>query len=285
MQAASKGVKNNNKWGMFCIPGIAKLDHLRLAADNGISFVRVGTDIDKVETSAPFINLANILNLEVFSNFMKSYVLTPVEFARLASKSRDFGAKIIYLVDSAGCMMPNEVRTYFKAAREEAPNVPLGFHGHNNLGMAVANSLVALEEGAVIIDSSLQGLGRSSGNTSSEILLCALSRSGYKVDIDLLKTMDLGERYIRPRIKCRGYSSLDITAGFAQFHSSYMPKILDIAKKFRIDPRMLIIELCRYDKINAPKDLINQIAINLKSRNILFNAFEYSDYYGEEQNF
>ena len=282
MQAAAKAV-NRGKWGMFCIPGIANLGHLQIAADNGMGFVRVGTDVGEVDRSAPFIAAAKELKIEVFANFMKSYVLSPLEFARLVVRSAAFGAEIVYLVDSAGGMLPNEVRTYLQIARQEAPHVRLGFHGHNNLGLAVANSLVSAEEDVAMVDASLQGYGRSAGNTPTEQLLSALIRGDYKVNIDPIKAMHLGEILIRSRIDRRGLCSLDMAAGLAQFHSSYMPAVLSVAKSHRVDPRLLIIELCRHDKINAPKLLIEQIASNLKSDNFTTNLLTWPNYYGEEQ--
>ena len=142
-----------------------------------MGFVRVGTDVSEVDSSAPFIALARNLNIEVYANFLKSYVLSPLEFARVAGRSANFGAEMVYIVDSAGGMMPSEVRAYIQVAREEAPNVPLGFHGHNNLGLAVANSLVCAEEGVAMVDTSLQGFGRSAGNTPTEQFLSALAVS------------------------------------------------------------------------------------------------------------
>ena len=283
MKAAAKTVKRG-KWGMFCIPGVARLDHLRIAADNGIDFVRIGTDVSEVDSSAPFIELAKELNIEVYANFMKSYVLTPLEFARLAARSAGFGAEIVYLVDSAGGMMPNELRTYLQVAREESPTVRLGFHGHNNLGLGVANSLVCAEEGVAIVDTSLQGFGRSAGNTPTEQFLCALVRSGYRVNIDPVKSMHVGETLIRPRIDRNGFCSLDIVAGLAQFHSSYMSAVLSAAKNHRVDPRLLIIELCCHDKVNAPKDLIEQIATSIQPAHFLPGPLPWPSYYGEEQN-
>jgi len=282
MQAAAKAVKRS-KWGMFCIPGIARLDHLREAADQGMDFVRIGTDVSEIDSSAPFIALARELGIEVYANFMKSYALSPIEFACLAARSAGFGAEMVYLVDSAGGMMPNEVRAYLQAARTEAPNVVLGFHGHNNLGLAVANSLVCAEEGVAMVDTSLQGFGRSAGNTPTEQFISALVRSGYEVDIDPIKSMHLGEALIRPRIDRRGLCSLDVVAGLAQFHSSYMSAVLGAAKRHRVDPRKLIIELCRHDRVNAPKDLIDRVAGNLELDVFSPSLLPWSSYYGEEQ--
>lgn len=281
MQAASKSVQRG-KWGMFCIPGVAKLDHLRIAADFGMDFVRIGTNITEIESSSPFIALARDLGIEVFANLMKSYALPAKEFALAVSRSVGFGAEMVYLVDSAGGMLPTEVRSYLHALKETVPNVQIGFHGHNNLGLAVANSLVCAEEGVAMVDTSLQGFGRSAGNTPTEQFISALIRSGYEVDIDPIEAMHVGETLIRPLIERRGLSSLDIIAGQAQFHSSYMPSILSVAKRHRIDPRMLIIELCKRDKVNAPDNLLEQLAQDLE-KNAPISTTSWGAYHGKEQ--
>ncbi|EBA14540.1 4-hydroxy-2-ketovalerate aldolase [Roseobacter sp. SK209-2-6] len=282
MAAAAKSV-TSGKWGMFCIPGVANLDHVRLAADHGIGFIRVGTDVAQADSAIPFIELARKLGIEVFANFMKSYVLEPEAFGALAARSYDYGAEMVYLVDSAGGMLPHEVRAYLQAAKSAAPELPLGFHGHDNLGLAVANSLVSLEEGAAMVDTSLQGFGRSSGNTATELFLGATIRSGYEAFAEPIEVMDLGETLVRPLIERRGFCSLDIAAGQALFHSSYMPKILRVAKQNRVDPRRLIIELCKHDKVNAPDELLSRLAAELSENHNPPHVFVTEAYYGEEQ--
>lgn len=282
MRAAARAIRRG-KWGMFCIPGIASLEHVRLAADEGMDFIRIGTDVTEIDRSAPFIALARERGMAVYANFMKSYALTPEAFGRLAARSAGFGAEMVYLVDSAGGMLPNEVRAYLQATRAEAPGVALGFHGHNNLGLAVANSLVCAEEGVAMVDTSLQGFGRSAGNTPTEQFLGVLVRAGCEPAVDPIEVMHLGETLVRPLIERRGLSSLDIAAGQAQFHSSYMPAVLSAAKRHRIDPRVLIIELCRHDKVNAPEDLLERLATDLDERHVAQRALPWGTYYGEEQ--
>ena len=282
MKAASESVKNN-KWGMFCIPGIASLDHIKIAADHGMNFIRIGTDVTEVDQSEEFINLALKNNIEVFSNFMKSYVLEPREFANLVSKAKDFGAQMVYLVDSAGGMLPNEVKSFITAAQDLNPDVPLGFHGHNNLGLGVANALICAELGVEMIDTSLQGYGRSAGNTGTEQFISALIRAGFETNISSLEVMQLGEIHIRPLIDSYGISSLDIAAGEALFHSSYMSRVLEVALDNKVDPRALIIDLCKINKIEAPIDLIKDVAKKLKSTNPAPLNIPFKKYYGEEQ--
>jgi 4-hydroxy 2-oxovalerate aldolase len=283
LKATSKSVQKG-KWGMFCIPGIAKLDHLRLAADHGMDFVRIGTNVTEVDSSEKFISLARDLGLEVCANFMKSYAIPPKEFAQVAKKSTGFGAQVIYLVDSAGGMLPNEVRSYIRTTKLLLPNIKLGFHGHNNLGLSVANSLVCVEEGVDIIDTSLQGYGRSAGNTPTEQFICALIRSGIDLNYSSVEIMQMGESLIRPRINRRGLSSLDLASGQALFHSSYMPIILDVAKRERVDPRELIIDLCKQNMMEAPAKLVESIAQNIKNQNRPIIPWDISNYFGEEQN-
>ena len=282
MKAARKSVKNN-KWGMFCIPGIANLDHVRLAADEGMDFIRIGTDVTEVDQSQPFIELALKNNIEVFSNFMKSYVLKPIEFANLVVKAKGFGSQMVYLVDSAGGMLPNEVRDFIVAAKDMSSDTPLGFHGHNNLGLGVANSLICSELGVEMVDTSLQGYGRSAGNTGTEQFISALIRAGFDTNISSLEAMQLGEIHIRPLINSYGISSLDIAAGEALFHSSYMSRVVSIAKENKVDPRALIIDLCKINKIEAPVELIKEIAEKLKLTNPDPLNLPFKKYYGEEQ--
>jgi len=282
MQAAAQAVRTG-KWGMFCIPGIGELDHLRIAADHGMDFVRIGTDVDKIDQSQPFIELARKLGIQVFSNFMKSYVLEPEDFAKLAARAIGFGSELVYLVDSAGGMMPNEVQAYLQAVHAEDRNIALGFHGHNNLGLAVANSLICLENGVELVDTSLQGFGRSAGNTPTEQLLSAASRAGFTVEVDPLSSMELGETFIRPLIEQRGLSSLDIVSGFALFHSSYMPTVLHCAKTNRVDPRKLIVEICKVDKVNLHKEMLEDLAKSLKATHSAPRILPWERYFGEEQ--
>lgn len=283
-QAANLAVGGDSKWGMFCIPGIAKLDDLKMAIDNNMGFVRIGTDINKVDESKEFISLAKKNGLTVFANFMKSYVLTPFEFAELVHKSTDFGSDGVYLVDSAGGMLPNQVKSFIAEAFSFNPNFTLGFHGHNNLALGMANALVCIEEGVQYIDTSLQGFGRSAGNVQSEQLICTMDLLGINSRFDPIRIMDLGENLIRPFITQLGNSSLDIAAGWAQFHSSFMPLILKAAKKERVDPRLLIFEVCKEDRISLSEEMILKVIKKLnESKSIYTNIKKWPLYFGEEE--
>lgn len=255
VKAARRGV-TRAKIGMFCIPGIAQLDHLKACADAGLQFVRIGTNVAQHKEADPFIALAHKLGLFVCTNFMKSYATPPAEFAKVVRYSAEAGSEMIYLVDSAGGMMPDDVRSYFEAMRS-ATDVMLGFHGHNNLGLAVANSLVALDTGATIIDVTLLGMGRSSGNAPTEILAPLMQRRyGACKNIDPLMLLDLGEQAIAPLIKNRWENTEKTALGLAQVHSMYAPKIKNSAEANGKDYFSLITEVGKRDLLNLPNEVL-----------------------------
>lgn len=282
IRSAASAIRNS-KYGMFCIPGIAELDDLKMAADHGMGFVRIGTDVTKVESAKPFIELARNLGIMAMSNFMKSYALGPHAFAEKAKQAVAYGSELVYVVDSAGGMTPNEVSDYIRAVRDVS-DIPVGFHGHDNLGLAVGNSLRALEEGAALVDGSLQGLGRSAGNAPTE-MLAVLMKKFAESKIDPISLMDIGEKYIKPLVMRRGISSLDVVSGQAQFHSSYMGVIAKMAGRYQVDPRRLILRLTEIDKVNADPGLVEKLAQEIqREAGCEFTArFEFSEYFGAEQ--
>jgi 4-hydroxy 2-oxovalerate aldolase/long-chain acyl-CoA synthetase len=177
LEAAAKSLKKA-KFGMFFIPGIGRKKTLDLAAKYKMDFVRIGTNVTEVEQAEPYIKYAKELGFLVFSNLMKSYALPIDEFIKKAELASRYGADVIVVVDSAGGMMPEEVHNYISRIKREI-GVKVGFHGHNNLLLAIANTVEAVKAGAEIVDSSLQGIGRSAGNAQTEILVMVLEKRVY----------------------------------------------------------------------------------------------------------
>ena len=283
MEAAAKSL-TKAKWGMFCIPGIATLAHIDLAAKYEMDFIRIGTDVTKSQSAEPFIARAKKHGMFVCSNFMKSYAIDYKQFAEKAKQAEHYGSDVLYIVDSAGGMLTDEMEGYIRAVREVS-DISIGFHGHNNLELAIANSLRAVELGVNIIDTSLQGFGRSAGNTPTEIFLLLMERKGMSMGIDPIKVMDLGERYIKPLIQRQGYESIDLISGYSQFHSSYMSLIRKFSSKYNVDPRKLIVYLTEKDKVNAPPDLVESLAKQLheEGEEVFTARFNLHRYHGDEQ--
>lgn len=250
------------KWGMFFIPGVANAEDLRLAAAHGMKFVRIGTNVTQSEQARPFVELAKELGLIVSYNAMKSYAVAPPEFAAIAANVGSWGTDYVCLVDSAGSFDPQTVAAYLRATRETT-DVAIGFHGHDNLAMAIANTLRAVEEGASLVDTSLQGMGRSAGNAITEVLVGILQQRGLMRHIDLKATMDVGIGLISPLLGRRLVDPIAVTAGLARFHSSFLPKVQQYARRYAIDVRDLIVRLTQEDQIGAPDALLEKLSRDL----------------------
>ncbi|MGA1988092.1 MAG: 4-hydroxy-2-oxovalerate aldolase [Candidatus Sulfotelmatobacter sp.] len=261
MEAAAQALQHA-KWGMFFIPGIGREEDIRLAATYGMSFVRIGTNVTEATQAEPYIALAKELGLTVSYNAMKSYAVSPAEFGAVVAQAHSWGADIACLVDSAGSMDPDSVAAYLRAAKAESPS-PLGYHGHDNLSLAMANTLRAIEEGVVLVDSSLQGMGRSAGNTVTEVLVAILQRRGALPHIDLKAAMDVGQGLIQPLLGKRGVDPMAVTGGLASFHSSFTGKVQRYARKHNVDVRDLIVRLCQEDQVSAPDELLERLSHEL----------------------
>lgn len=281
MAAAAKSVRRA-KWGMFAIPGVCDLGHIDACIDHKVGFLRFGVSIDSYQKVTPFIEKAKNAGIMVCVNFMKSYVRPPIIFEKAAREIIAQGADYVYIVDSAGNMPPRTVRQYC----ERISDLPFGFHAHNNLGLAMANALEATECGAAVIDTSLQGMGRSTGNTMTEHFVALMQREGKLTQINLLAVLDVGEEHVRPLLSAVGHDSVDLICGYAGFHSSYMDVIRRHALEFDVDPRLLIIEVCKQDQSDAPDALVREKARQLRAASDVSgfrHRFRLDRYFGHEQ--
>jgi len=283
MKMASKAIKKS-KWGIFCIPGIANLSDIEKAAKYNIDFIRIGIEPIKFNDSIKYIKKVKELGITVCINFMKSYTVSSKEFAQYVKKANILGVDYVYIVDSAGGILPDTLKDYIHEIKKLNINQKLGFHGHNNLGLAVANSLIAIENGIEIIDVSLMGMGRGAGNTYFEQFVSVLLKSNYKINLDPIKLSKISEKYILKYMNNQYISSIDVISGLAMFHSSYMPIIEKFAKKYHIDPRILILEVCKVDQLNAEEELVEEVAKKLVGSGYddLWKK-NYNRYYGKEQ--
>ena len=261
---AAKNSVAKAKIGMFFIPGTGSKKDLTKAKEAGLDFVRIGTNITEYKNSFEYIKFANELGFITTLNLMKSYVVNSDEFKKIAKACYENGVKILYLVDSAGGMLPSEVYEYIKETKDFIPQLKLGFHGHDNLSLSIANSLEAVKAGAEFVDSTMRGIGRSSGNAVTEKLVLTLERLGYNLNIDKEKLYDLSEKVILPYIIQKHENSSDYVSGYAQFHSSYLNSIDKVAKKYSVSKNQLIIEYSQIDKINMDENTLENLAKKMK---------------------
>lgn len=270
------------KYGVFCIPGIAAIDDLDLAAEYGASFVRIGTNANEVEKSEKYVQRARQLGLKVMTNYMKSYTVTPEQFSEQVRKSESYGADVIYIVDSSGSMQPNQIEMYYEAIKKVS-DLEVGFHAHDNLGMALSNSLKAVELGIDFIDTSLQGLGRSSGNASTELFTINAMRQGYKLDIDIKKLLILSKKFVYPLVCRKGINPLDVMCGVSGFHTSYLKYVHEAAGYYGISPLDLIEAYAAEDRTGINMERMDMIAQELPENLESYSVINFNGYFGNEQ--
>ncbi|MDD5433310.1 MAG: 4-hydroxy-2-oxovalerate aldolase [Candidatus Pacebacteria bacterium] len=266
IEAAKQGSLNKAKVGMFFIPGIGQKEHLKLAKENGLDFVRIGLNADQILNAKDYVDYAGELGLEIHLNLMKTYTLNNQEFLDKIKKMKHWNLQFLTVVDSAGCMLPQEVQDYIEILKDHL-SFKIGFHGHNNLQLAVANALGAIEGGCDIIDTCLMGMGRSAGNTQTEIMVLLFNKLGIPHNIDVFAAMDAGKNLVMPLMKNpQGVNDIDAAAGFAKFHSSFLGLLQKAAQTYNVDLRKLIINVCQKDIISPSQEIVNEEANKLANQ-------------------
>jgi 4-hydroxy-2-oxovalerate aldolase len=280
---AAAEVISQSQWGMFAIAGIAEPDDIAEMADVGMGFVRIGVEPGKSREAEVLVSASLSAGVSVFINMMKSYVLTPQTLSSQVEVYQDCGVDGVYLVDSAGGLLPTEISAYADAMLEVRQSIDLGFHGHDNLGLAVSHSLLVTEMGFDIVDCTLQGMGRSAGNAPTERLVAAYTRLGI-LSPDVRAVCIAGEQLARPKLPQAGFSGLDTFSGFALFHSSYLPALLEAARKFHVDPYSLMQEHCAVDRLNANQTTLEVIAQRIQAgETATVSSWPSGTYFGGDQ--
>jgi len=266
VSAAAKVVKRA-KIAVLLVPGIATLDLLEEAQRRGASVVRVATHITEADVSEEYIKAAKKMGMFVVGFLMLAHMADEAKLVEQALIMESYGADVVYATDSAGALLPEQVRSRI-AALKKALKVPVGHHAHDNLGCAVGNSLAAVDAGATYIDGSLGGMGAGAGNSATEMLVGALKKSGADVQADLFKTMDAAEKVLLPLVVEKGkplprHDSNSLIMGYAGVYSSFMLHARKGAERFGVDVRDILIELGRRKAVGGQEDWIIQVAYDL----------------------
>lgn len=249
---------------VLLIPGIGTVQELKQAHSIGAKLVRVATHVTEADVSAQHLHVARELGMEAIGFLMMAHS-APVEvLVEQAKLMESYGAQAVYVTDSAGAMLPQDVRERVKALRG-ALSCEIGFHAHNNLSLAVANTLVAIEEGATRIDSSTRCLGAGAGNTQTEALIAVLQRMDMHLGIDLYKMMDLAEDVVAPIMhRVPEINKGSLAMGYAGVYSSFLLHAERAGKRFGVDPRDILMELGRCKAVGGQEDMILDVAASLR---------------------
>jgi 4-hydroxy-2-oxovalerate aldolase len=219
--------------GVIAGVGTARSADLRHAAEAGVSFIRVATAATRWREALPMIEAVRSLGVTATFNAITAHSVSVSDFARLAKDATSAGATVVYLVDSAGTMLPRDVVSRTVSAIDAGARV--GFHGHDNLTLAVANSLAALDAGASVLDGTLRGIGRSAGNAQLEVLSSAAWRQTGVAYADSDALAKAAEQLIaKRRPRDRGVGYLDQCMGEGGFHSAELDAALRVAAQYNV---------------------------------------------------
>lgn len=256
-------VSEQAKIAVLLLPGIGTVDELRKAADLGVGMARIATHVTEADVAEQHIGVSKDLGLETVGFLMMAH-MAPVEtIVEQAKLMESYGADTVYVVDSAGALLPDQVRERIRALKDNL-HINVGFHAHNNLSLAMGNTLAAIEEGATRIDGSIRCLGAGAGNTQTEVLVAVLDRLGIETNIDLYKIMDVAEDIVAPMLQQPQEITKDsLVLGYAGVYSSFRLHAQRAAERFGIDSRDILIELGKRNVVGGQEDMIIDVAAEI----------------------
>lgn len=250
---------------VLLIPGLGTMRELESAHACGARSVHVATHCTEADTSPQHIAFARKLGLDTTGFLMMAHLNDAAGIAEQGRLMESYGAQTIYVTDSAGYMLPGDVRERVDALRQVLkPETEIGFHGHHNLGMGIANSIAAIEAGATRIDASVAGLGAGAGNTPMEVFVAVCDRLGIQTGVDLFKLMDLAEDVIVPMMEHMVRIDREsLTLGFAGVYSTFLLHAKRAAARLGIPARDILVELGRRKMIGGQEDMIEDTALTM----------------------
>jgi len=253
------------KVSALLLPGIGTVDHLQMAHELGVTTIRVATHCTEADVSEQHITAARKLGMDTVGFLMMAHMNSAEGLVKQAKLMEGYGANCVYVTDSAGYLLPDQVKERIAAVRAALkPETELGFHGHHNLAMGVANSIAAVEAGANRIDAAAAGLGAGAGNTPMEVLVAVCERMGIETGVDVWKIQDVAEDLVVPLMDFPIRVDRDaLTLGYAGVYGSFLLFAKRAEKKYGIPARDLLVELGRRGMVGGQEDMIEDTALTM----------------------
>ena len=266
LEAACLGARRA-KVAILILPGFGLFADLDMAAEVGVKVARVATHCTEADVTEQHIKRAKDLGMLTVGYLISAGMASPEKLAEEARKLESYGADYVNLAESQGHLVPKEVAQRVRAVRD-AIKIPIGFHPHNNLGLAIGNILAAIDEGATYIDGSLKGFGGGAGNAQTEVAVAALKRAGHEVAADIFGIMDAADVFAQ-QVAPQAMPVIDnnsLLMGYANVYGGYMHPVQHAAKQYGCNPRELVLRLGERKVVAAQEDVVIEEAQRLASR-------------------
>lgn len=263
LQTARRNLEKT-KLGIYMIPGFGTIrDNLEPAIEDGVDVFKIGCHCTEADTTKQHIEYLKNLGRETYGILMMCHMVSKEKLLEEAQKVQSYGANGVILMDSAGAFTPEMVKRTFETL-VNGLDIKVGFHPHNNMGIAVSNAYIAVQEGASIVDGTLRGFGAGAGNCQLEDVVALFEKCNIKTGINFYRMLDASDQ-VMPKImeKDMGQDAISIVSGQAGVFSAFKTHVIKAAKQFDVDPRDILVEVGKRKAVGGQEDIVVEVAEKL----------------------